>query len=153
MNHRIRWGIAVVALFSASIGTLALGPGAANAASCSGGGCDGKNPVTHGCASDAKTVRSHVWSDHAAGGTFGQQVIKLRHSAHCKAFWAQVTTTAGGTAHVTSGQAYMSGFKPSTVHNHLGPGTVYSNMRADIAVSACGRANFNGGTVIAIHCV
>jgi Protein of unknown function (DUF2690) len=129
-----------------------VGQPSASAAGCHGSSCNGKSPVTMGCAADAVTINSVVDEDHASGGTFGRQVVQLRYSRSCNASWSRVTGTAGGTAAVTSSVAYMGGFKSSTQRSVSGPGSVYSKMRSGSAINSCGRTSYNHGAVIKVHC-
>ncbi len=124
----------------------------AYAVGCRGSGCNGRNPVTMGCAADAVSINHVVFEDHASGGTFGRQVVTLRYSRRCNASWARVTASAGGTAAVTSSSAYMGGYRTSTIRYRSGAGSVYSNMRAGSAINACGRTSWNHGAVVKVQC-
>ena len=88
-----------------------------------------------GCAADATTLGRVVFDDRASGGTFGRQVVELRHSRRCNASWSRVTASAGGTAAVTSSSAYMSGFATSTTRSRSTAGSIYSAMRAGTTAS------------------
>ena len=126
--------------------------GAASAAGCRGSGCNGKSPVTMGCAADAVSINRVVDEDRASGGTFGRQVVTLRYSRRCNASWARVTSSAGGTAAVTSATAYMGGYKTSTKRTMSGPGSIYSKMRSGSSINSCGRTSYNNGAVVKINC-
>jgi hypothetical protein len=143
--------LVLAAVLVAPLGVVALAS-PAFAAGCHGSGCNGRDPVTMGCAGDAVTVNHVVFQDNASGGTFGRQVVQLRFSHRCNASWSRVIATAGGTAHVTSSSAYMGGFKSSTIRTRSTAGTVYSKMRAGSAVNACGRTSFNNGAVVKVQC-
>jgi Protein of unknown function (DUF2690) len=149
IGRRIAALSVVIAL--TSVGLLTGQPSAA-AASCRGSSCNGKNPVTMGCAADAVTINSVVDEDRASGGTFGRQVVQLRYSRKCNASWSRVTGTAGGTAAVTSSAAYMGGYKSSTQRTRSSSGSVYSKMRAGSAINSCGRTSYNNGAVVKVHC-
>ena len=125
---------------------------AAPTVGCRGSGCNGKDPVTMGCAADAASVNKVVDEDRASGGTFGRQVVTLRYSRRCNASWARVTSSAGGTAAVTTATAYMGGYRTSTKRTMSGPGSLYSKMRSGSAINACGRTSFNSGAVFKTNC-
>ena len=55
---------------------------------CSTEGCDGLNPVTTGCAADAYTVQTAVFSD---------SYVELRYSPTCGTNWGRVTSKVGPT--------------------------------------------------------
>ena len=147
----MRRGVLATVVLATSLAFATSAPTAAHALSCSGRGCNGKNPQTYGCSKDATTVNSTTWEDGAAG-TLTRQVVELRHSNACEASWARVVTTATGTAHVLYGQAYMDPYKSTTKRIRYLPGGTYSNMRAGSSVTACGKSNFNHGAVIQTHC-
>ena len=152
MRTKLRLGLAAAALLVSTFGVTAIGASPAHAAlSCTGSGCNGKNPSLYGCTATAHTVNSTTWSDGAAG-SLATQKVELRYSTKCKASWARVTATGTGTIHVTSTKAYMSPYATSTGRTILHSGAVYSNMRAGSAVNACGKTNFNNGAVIQTNC-
>lgn len=70
-------GVAVLAL---SLWVAA--PAQAEAVSCRGGSCTGKDPQAQGCTADAKTVREF---------TNVTLRVELRYSARCQALWARWT--------------------------------------------------------------
>ncbi len=138
-----------------AIGLTVVSPNVAVAAptvGCRGSGCNGKNPVAMRCAADAVSINKMVDEDRASGGTFGRQVVTLRYSRRCNASWARVTSSAGGTAAVTSATAYMGGYKTSTKRTMSGAGSIYSKMRSGSAINACGRTSFNNGAVVKTNC-
>jgi Protein of unknown function (DUF2690) len=53
---------------------------------CSGDGCDGLNPVVTGCAADAYTVQTAVFSNSN---------VELRYSPTCGTNWGRVTSKVG----------------------------------------------------------
>ena len=55
---------------------------------CSADGCDGLNPETEGCAADAYTVQTAVFSD---------SYVELRYSPTCGTNWGRVTSKVGPT--------------------------------------------------------
>lgn len=73
-------GLVAAAAVVAVSGLTAAAPQAL-AASCSGTGCNGKNPQTTGCVGDAVTVSNA----HASDGHY----IELRYSKACKALWVR----------------------------------------------------------------
>lgn len=145
-------GVALAVVLAVPFAVIA-GPQNANAAvGCRGSGCNGKSPVTMGCAADAVSINRVVDEDRASGGTFGRQVVTLRYSRRCNASWARVTASAGGTARVTRTTAYMGGYKATTKRVLNGAGSTYSNMRAGSAINACGKTSFNNGAVVKTNC-
>ncbi len=149
---RLRRSVIAIAVMGAAVALTLGATTPALAAGCGGSACNGKSPVTMGCAADAVTINSVVDEDHASGGTFGRQVVQLRYSRKCNASWSRVTATAGGTATVTSTRAYMGGYSASTRRTINGPGSVYSNMRSGSAIDSCGRSSYNNGAVVKTHC-
>lgn len=55
---------------------------------CSADGCDGLDPVMTGCAADAYTVQTAVFSN---------SYVELRYSPTCKTNWGRVTSRVGPT--------------------------------------------------------
>lgn len=55
---------------------------------CSGEGCDGLDPAVTGCAADAYTVQTAVFSN---------SYVELRYSPTCKTNWGRVTSKVGPT--------------------------------------------------------
>ena len=151
-NRRFRRVLAATVLFGCSQTLMIFSPATAMAARCSGSSCNGKSPTLMACSADAVTVNSVVDEDHASGGTFGRQVVQLRYSKACNAFWSRATAVAGGTARVTSSVAYFGGFKVSTNRSRSGQGSVASNMRSGPAIHACGRTVFSDGAVVKRNC-
>ena len=74
----LRVAVATVALAFAGL-TVAVPQ--ASAATCTKSGCNGKNPQTYGCASDAKTVSSAT--------RYNGRPLELRYSKKCKAVWVR----------------------------------------------------------------
>jgi Protein of unknown function (DUF2690) len=142
----------VLGVLGGGIAVTAAGDPAGAAGSCVGAVCNGKSPVAMGCTTDAITVNSITLEDHASGGTFGKTIVDLRYSKKCRASWARVRSSAGGTAHVTRSSAWIMGYSTTTARVRLSAGTVFSNMRAG-HVAACGRTSYNGGAVIDRTCV
>ena len=58
------------------------------AVTCSGSGCEGKNPQTTGCSADAVTAASAAIPDGK---------VELRWSQTCLTFWSRVTSWIGPT--------------------------------------------------------
>ena len=56
---------------------------------CSTEGCDGLNPVTAGCAADAYTVQTAVFSN---------SYVELRYSPTCGTNWGRVISRVGATS-------------------------------------------------------
>lgn len=76
--------------FDASGKPVMVGPAPAPLASCSGTGCNGKDPQTTGCGNGATTLAS---KDIYAYGTEYYVVgkLELRYSPTCKTKWSRVT--------------------------------------------------------------
>jgi hypothetical protein len=146
-----RLAAALALTIAASVGSPNVAV-AAPIVGCRGTGCNGESPVAMRCATDAVSVNNVVDEDRASGGTFGRQVVTLRYSRRCNASWARVTSSAGGTAAVTTATAYMGGYKTSTKRTKPGSGSVYSKMRSGSAINACGRTSFNNGAVVKTNC-
>lgn len=62
---------------------LVTGIGSISAADCKGSSCNGRNPQTMGCSSDAVT-KGNVYSTDAL-------TVEMRYSKACDAWWARVT--------------------------------------------------------------
>ena len=152
MKHRLRLGLVAGALLMSGMGITAFDAAPAHAAlTCTGSGCNGKDPMLYGCNATAHTVNSTTWSDGAAG-TLATQTVQLRYSTKCKASWARVVVTVKGTAHVTYSYAYMDPYKSTTKRTIYNAGSVYSKMRSGSSVNACGKTNFNNGAVVQTNC-
>ncbi len=70
-----------VATAVVAVSGLTVAAPLASAATCSGSGCNGKNPQTYGCAGDGDTVSNAT----ASNGHY----IELRYSKKCKAVWVR----------------------------------------------------------------
>lgn len=77
---RARVVAALVAGVALTTTTMITAP-MANAATCDGAQCNGKDPQTTGCAADGKTK---------ATVTEGDVLLELRYSASCHAKWARL---------------------------------------------------------------
>jgi hypothetical protein len=86
----------ILALFLTAFLSVLAAPSASAApqaiqASCSGTGCDNKDPAATGCSSGSTTVDSQTTSK----GTF-----ELRWSPTCQTNWVRVANYAGGGPHL-----------------------------------------------------
>ncbi|MEU0680284.1 DUF2690 domain-containing protein [Streptomyces albogriseolus] len=73
-------------IVTAAVAMTALLPmGTAQAASCKGSGCTGRNPQTTGCGADAYTLKGSRVTP-AGGGP----AVELRVSPSCSAAWARI---------------------------------------------------------------
>src|SRR5262245_1467970 len=90
MNRRRLAGLAAAA--SIGLGTLiGLPASPAFAATCSGNGCNGLDPIATGCATGAYTVASAPMSDpYGTAAT-----IDLRYSPSCGTNWSRLTMSVG----------------------------------------------------------
>ncbi|GAB3148450.1 hypothetical protein GCM10027290_33190 [Micromonospora sonneratiae] len=79
---------AVLVAALVTVGAL-VGASPAQAATCNGASCYGKNPYTEGCAGDAYTPTGAAFSS-AAG------YVELRYSPSCNANWAKVSNSYAG---------------------------------------------------------
>lgn len=126
MKFSIRFLLALIVLSSFMIQV----PVSTYAATCSGTGCNGKDPQSSGCASGATTVATAYFT----GG-----YVELRWSATCQTNWARVVSTSGNKylkAYIVQqnvGELYAS--------NVYGQST-YSPMKyaptGQIYIQACG---------------
>lgn len=99
LRHRVpvRGGrrLAMTAVLTAMFGALLAPP--ANAASCYGDYCSGKDPEATGCARDAYTVA------HARiPGTYAN--VELRWSPSCKTNWARTTWHGSSSSYLRAVQ-------------------------------------------------
>lgn len=69
------------------------------AASCSGAGCNGQNPYTTGCNSDAYALRYRDLVDETSM-TIG--TVSLLYSPTCQTVWSEVTSYFGPTNRITA---------------------------------------------------
>ncbi|MFS8096276.1 YjfA family protein [Lentzea alba] len=87
----------------------------AQAASCSGTGCNGKDPVAAGCSSTSVADTAAMFK----GGT-----AELRWSAGCKTNWVRVSNYSGGDSAlritVWSSHGNVGFVAPGTPGNHWG---------------------------------
>lgn len=102
-------------LIAAAALTLLMAPDA-QAASCSGTGCNGKDPVAAGC-SGSTTV-----ADTAPMFTGGK--AELRWSPSCRTNWVRISNYSGGDSAlritVWSSQGNVGFIAPGTPGNHWG---------------------------------
>lgn len=127
---------------------LGFQPTPAYAASCYNTTCEGLNPNTMGCGTDATTAGSRkILSDGGANQSF----VETRQSSACDAKWTRTTNKSGGYRFAAGSLRYgcsnycynRSISSPSTIANNL---TVYTMMTAYVATStrSCGVVSVNG---------
>ena len=122
--------------------SVALAVPHARAVGCTGSGCNGKNPITMGCAADAVTIAPKDFDD-AGAGTGTSQRVEVRHSKACNAVWSRARAGAFGNAKVSYSRAYLQGYKTSTSRYRYSAGIVYSKMRrATLSPLACGTSKW-----------
>lgn len=110
----LAWGLAGAAPAHAVI----VGGGGGTPPPCSGTGCNGKNPETTGCYTDAQTIDQ--LTPPGGGGT-----VELRYSAWCDAAWARSNNY--------SMNSYVSGWSASSggyeiIRELTSPDVLYSPM-------------------------
>jgi hypothetical protein len=103
------------ALIAAAAFTLLMAPDA-QAASCSGRGCNGEDPVSAGCSSGSTTADT---APMYTGGT-----AELRWSPGCRTNWVRVSNYSGGDSAlritVWSGSDHVGFVAAGTSGNHWG---------------------------------
>ena len=110
----------------------------ANAASCSGNGCHGKDPSSQGCTGSAYTVVSKTKSGGGSPSTTIQ--VNLRYSSACVANWSQ-TISYSGTRFLRA-DVWQSGIMFNTAHST----TVYTDMLdGNVYHCATGYGSWAGG--------
>jgi hypothetical protein len=115
------------------------------AVTCSGSGCEGKNPQTTGCSADAIT---------AASASIPDGKVELRWSQTCQTFWSRVTSWIGPTTIRTRVQRQTS---PIQSYDDIDYGATqaYNDKMMYIAFfgprhRACGRVGANATYVCTI---
>lgn len=133
--HRLRRGLLAVAMLAAllSMGSIAFGAPQARAATCSGYGCDGRDPDATGCSSGAYTANSVNVYDFNHGNQY-LGTIELRYSPACGTNWSRVTSAVG----VTYLQAIVQRMSDHVYYNDQGNYlVVWSDMVYAPTVRAC----------------
>jgi hypothetical protein len=115
---------------------------AAAKAGCSGSSCEGYDPNSKGCGSDAYTVASkYLYSGSTQVG-----LVELRYSPSCNANWARVSRYQGSVSYPLKAEAVgnPSGYQATQLS---GSYSVYSNMiDGNKSVAACGMVCMNNGS-------
>ncbi|MGW4209448.1 DUF2690 domain-containing protein [Lentzea sp. NPDC004789] len=139
-------GVAVVVAACASMVTVL--PAAASAepvevaVTCSGSGCDDKDPEATGCASGAVT---------AAAVTSSKGRIELRYSSTCGTKWVRIPSYAGGSTRPDGKLQIRVWDRPRNVYVNFwasaGTGSHWGNMVYSPGVTRCGwgQVDWNGG--------
>lgn len=92
MPHKTRRSVAVVLVLLVALAGLTANVTPAAAASCTGNGCNGRDP--HKAACDAKATTDTLGEFTSAED--GYMRVELRHSHPCVAGWARATVAAPG---------------------------------------------------------
>lgn len=133
------------------IGSL-LPSQSARAATCTGSGCAGKDPVATGCYSGSTVLSSAPVYAYGTGGWIVGK-IELRYSSTCKTKWSRVVpynyaVYPGGPVYKYS-YAFMKkvGYAPG-YNQKYGTGTINSTMVYGPGVKwqACGAIKISGGS-------
>lgn len=85
MSRSKRAFVAAFVMVLTVFGSVVATGGPAQAAGCSGWGCDGKLPENQGCDQDAVSRDTFYWIPS------NEIAFTLRHSPSCKAVWARIT--------------------------------------------------------------
>lgn len=125
------------ALLLGFAGVFASG-GSAYAASCSYGGCTGKDPVAQGCGGDARTV-----------ATGGGSLIELRYSPSCRAYWTRkqgphtsCSVTSTLRVYKFNSDKGLLGYRSKSVCNHTG------NVWTPMIGASTGSSNYFQGALL-----
>ncbi len=111
----------------------------AQAATCSGYGCDGKDPAATGCSSGAETVKSKYIEVYVASKESEERVgrLDLRYSPSCRTNWARVTFLQEGETFI---ETFIEREGESSSRQYYGEkgSEVYGNMvYAPTPIKAC----------------
>jgi hypothetical protein len=126
VKHRLaRLSAATVLILGAAAGLPALSAGAAQAATCSGYGCDNQDPVATGCDAGAYTVTSAPITYQ--GITYG--TVELRWSPACQTNWARTTVNSSYLGLMRYANVYRQAPYAQADWHYTGPGNpIYGNM-------------------------
>jgi hypothetical protein len=125
MHRSRRSSLIASAIVVAGWGSLAAGSSPAQAVTCSGSGCTGKDPMATGCAADAKTVTSYVNDDFVP-----TLVMELRWSPTCQTNWGRVNRVGLTSLKAVKRRIYKSGSIATVgTGSYFDTGTVYSWTR------------------------
>jgi hypothetical protein len=104
-----------------TLATMILMPvGPAQAATCSGYGCDGRDPVVTGCASGTVTNTGTTYIYNGAGQALAY--LELRYSVGCATNWGRITRVGSASA------IYVYVYRPSpyaSTYTYGGGGSSY----------------------------
>lgn len=112
----------LLAAFVAVAGTLVTA-GPAQAATCSGYGCDGTDPIATGCASGTVTNTGTTYITNSAGQRLAY--LELRYSVACGTNWGRITQV-GSTSSI-----YVYAYRPSPYASTYTYGGAGSNYYGD----------------------
>ncbi|MER5466739.1 DUF2690 domain-containing protein [Streptomyces sp. NPDC002668] len=131
MGSRMKLTSRLLLVMATVIGSLALTAGPANAASCYGSSCKGRNPQTAGCGADAVTL-------HSVTTPYGIRV-ELRWSETCGAAWGRILNAWPGDLVIVEGSGYVT--YQATVKTGHDAFTAMVDDRYPRTARACGGAN------------
>ncbi|SES28165.1 DUF2690 domain-containing protein [Lentzea albida] len=129
-------------LVTACASLLSMAPGVASAATCSGTGCDNRDPEVTGCASGATTVGS---SSTAKG------LFELRYSSACGTKWVRFSAYQGGSTRPGKDLQLTVWDRPRNKYVDFfaspAAGAHWGNMVYSPGATRCGwgQADWNGG--------
>lgn len=118
---------------------LVMPAGPAQAATCSGYGCDGRDPVATGCASGTVTNTGTTYIYNSAGQPLAY--LELRYGAACGTNWGRITRVGSASS------IYVYVYRPnpyaSTITYGGGGSSYYGDQLygSGMTVCAVGQAN------------
>jgi Protein of unknown function (DUF2690) len=121
------------------LATMILMPaGSAQAATCSGFGCDGRDPIATGCASGTVTNTGTTYIYNSAGQALAY--LELRYGVGCATNWGRITRVGSARS------IYVSVYRPSpyaSTSSYGGTGSSYYGDQlygSSMTVCAVGQA-------------
>jgi hypothetical protein len=90
-------------------GSFAVGVPTAQAVTCSGGSCEGKNPQSSGCSSSASSVAS-------AQTIYGRLEFELRYSSSCKTWWTRFVAINNGSVGTIDVERKLDSYPGTTTY-------------------------------------
>lgn len=135
MNLRSKFGTVGVATAIAASG-LVIGAGSAQAVTCSGHGCDWKNPYSSGCNTGSYVASQATMVDGI--------LLKLHYSPACRTVWGSIAGLPNGwsaTVAVYSTDNNVSTCSAGPSSADMGPTSCYTSMQYDGGITAYARGN------------
>lgn len=135
MSHVLRFKKSALAILLAaalaSVGIVAVTSTPAQAATCSGYGCDGLDPNATGCSAGANDTAS-TYLYNASGSVVG--LPELRYSSTCGTNWTRVTSYVGVRGLYARVTRESDGRSYADVGNYQ---VIWSNMVYADGITAC----------------